>query len=188
MKIPYEKKRLFPPGLEPGTFRVLGERDNHYTTETFHPSSGSSLICIENDMPVIRGVTSWGVDGCRRAGYPGVFARTSNFLDWIKDEQRKFQMEANGQDICDKGLASDCYNGCVKSHIPNWGSNGIMGTPIKGGSWECTEGANTCSYICDEGNQDTGITTRCDGGEWRVPNVTSIIETFAFKNIFRIGN
>ena len=27
-------KSLFPPGLEPGTFRVLGERDNHYTTET----------------------------------------------------------------------------------------------------------------------------------------------------------
>ena len=26
--------RVFPPGLEPGTFRVLGERDNHYTTET----------------------------------------------------------------------------------------------------------------------------------------------------------
>ena len=25
---------LFPPGLEPRTFRVLGERDNHYTTET----------------------------------------------------------------------------------------------------------------------------------------------------------
>ena len=26
---------MFPPGLEPGTFRVLGERDNHYTTETW---------------------------------------------------------------------------------------------------------------------------------------------------------
>ena len=25
---------LFPPGFEPGTSRVLGERDNHYTTET----------------------------------------------------------------------------------------------------------------------------------------------------------
>ena len=25
---------VFPPGLEPRTFRVLGERDNHYTTET----------------------------------------------------------------------------------------------------------------------------------------------------------
>ena len=27
-------KEVFPPGFEPGTFRVLGERDNHYTTET----------------------------------------------------------------------------------------------------------------------------------------------------------
>ena len=27
-------QKLFPPGLEPGTFRVLGERDNRYTTET----------------------------------------------------------------------------------------------------------------------------------------------------------
>ena len=26
--------KMFPPGLEPGTFRVLGERDNRYTTET----------------------------------------------------------------------------------------------------------------------------------------------------------
>ena len=26
---------VFPPGLEPWTFRVLGERDNHYTTETY---------------------------------------------------------------------------------------------------------------------------------------------------------
>ena len=26
-------KTLVPPGLEPWTFRVLSERDNHYTTE-----------------------------------------------------------------------------------------------------------------------------------------------------------
>ena len=26
-------KNLVPPGLEPGTFRVLSERDNHYTME-----------------------------------------------------------------------------------------------------------------------------------------------------------
>ena len=25
---------MFPLGFEPRTFRVLGERDNHYTTET----------------------------------------------------------------------------------------------------------------------------------------------------------
>ena len=27
--------QLFPPGFKPGTFRVLGECDNHYTTETW---------------------------------------------------------------------------------------------------------------------------------------------------------
>ena len=27
-------ENMIPPGLEPGTFRVLGERDNHYTTES----------------------------------------------------------------------------------------------------------------------------------------------------------
>ena len=27
------EKHLVPPGLEPGTFRVLSERDNHYTME-----------------------------------------------------------------------------------------------------------------------------------------------------------
>ena len=30
-----QTENLFPPGLEPGTFRVLGERDNHYTTESW---------------------------------------------------------------------------------------------------------------------------------------------------------
>ena len=28
------KKKLFPPGIEPGTLRVWGARDNHYTTKT----------------------------------------------------------------------------------------------------------------------------------------------------------
>ena len=26
--------KMIPPGLEPGTLRVLGARDNHYTTES----------------------------------------------------------------------------------------------------------------------------------------------------------
>ena len=33
-KVRRKRKALFLPGFEPGTFRVLGERDNHYTTET----------------------------------------------------------------------------------------------------------------------------------------------------------
>ena len=33
-RVSREKKYLIPPGLEPGTLRVLGARDNHYTMET----------------------------------------------------------------------------------------------------------------------------------------------------------
>ena len=29
-----QKGQLFPPGIEPGTLRVWGARDNRYTTET----------------------------------------------------------------------------------------------------------------------------------------------------------
>ena len=36
-------KSLFPPGLEPGTLRVSGECDSHYTTET------SGLKCHMKD-------------------------------------------------------------------------------------------------------------------------------------------
>ena len=35
---------LFPPGFEPGTFRVLGERDNHYTTETRWETVPSDIL------------------------------------------------------------------------------------------------------------------------------------------------
>ena len=31
------EKHLVPPGLEPGTFRLLSERDNHYTMELCFP-------------------------------------------------------------------------------------------------------------------------------------------------------
>ena len=31
---PFQCKKMFPARLELATFRVLGGRDNHYTTET----------------------------------------------------------------------------------------------------------------------------------------------------------
>ena len=39
-----EEEGLFPPGFEPGTFRVLGERDDHYTTETDRHSVRSAEV------------------------------------------------------------------------------------------------------------------------------------------------
>ena len=45
-----------PPVSEPGTFRVLGERENHYTTETtpFYVFKDTSKNCIScHDWPQI---------------------------------------------------------------------------------------------------------------------------------------
>ena len=36
VNIETEKEGVFPPGIEPGTLRVWGARDNRYTTETAH--------------------------------------------------------------------------------------------------------------------------------------------------------
>lgn len=42
---------VFPPGFGPRTFRVLGKRDNHYTTETHNKDywlSGRRLLILGN--------------------------------------------------------------------------------------------------------------------------------------------
>ena len=44
--------------------------------------SGGPLICVDNNRPVLYGVTSWGI-GCGDKGYPGVFAKVSAVLNWI---------------------------------------------------------------------------------------------------------
>ena len=43
---------MFPPGFEPGTFRVWGERDNHYTTETLMKKRGGVFDQICNTINV----------------------------------------------------------------------------------------------------------------------------------------
>ena len=107
-----------------------------------------------------------------------MFARATKYVNWIRHESRKFMMEVNGEDICsgEDIPESDCYNGCVVSHIPFWGASSGDKTPITGGNWVCTEGGNSCNYFCDDNNQDTGIETSCipnDAGdkEWREPRV-----------------
>ena len=62
---PWPQPNVFPPGFEPGTFRVLGERDNHYTTETsalllwdLRASSLFSFVGTQSteDCPALNGI------------------------------------------------------------------------------------------------------------------------------------
>ena len=55
--------------------------------------SGGPFVCNDGGKAVIAGVVSWG-NGCALADYPGVYARTTHFLDWIKS-----QMVSNIQNI-----------------------------------------------------------------------------------------
>ena len=45
--------------------------------------SGGPFICMENGNPVITGVVSWGI-GCAQGDFPGVYAKVTNYLPWIR--------------------------------------------------------------------------------------------------------
>ena len=45
--------------------------------------SGGPFVCMENGNPVITGVVSFGI-GCARADFPGVYAKVTNYLPWIR--------------------------------------------------------------------------------------------------------
>ena len=73
---------MFPPGIEPGTFRVLGGCDNHYTTETELRSEAgetarllqAGILCHKQSLVAGQDLDIWSIpheNGLKR-GLSGV--------------------------------------------------------------------------------------------------------------------
>ena len=47
--------------------------------------SGGPLTCKSKSMgePFLCGIVSWGIQGCYKSGFPGVYTNVSKYHDWI---------------------------------------------------------------------------------------------------------
>jgi len=63
--------------------------DSAQQTGSCNGDSGGPLNCQVGGATVVAGVTSWGIQGGGQClpSYPSVYTRTSNFLDWIANNQ-----------------------------------------------------------------------------------------------------
>lgn len=82
--------------------------------DTCYGDSGGPAVRRVGNKHIQVGVTSWGL-GCAEAGYPGVYARVSSAIDWIR-EVVCINWDQSSASICDGFTASPTSTYSPTSH------------------------------------------------------------------------
>ena len=120
--------------------------------------SGGPLVCNLNGKAVATGVVSWG-EGCAFPGYPGVYGRITQVLNWVKSNMG---CEATSTTTT---TVSSTTSGCAR---PDWQADNYC-DDINNNA-ECNyDGGDCCGANVD--------TTYCQDCQCLDPNFTSTTST-----------
>ena len=81
--------------------------------------SGGPLSCYEGNQWIVRGVVSWGKDGCLPKYY-AVFARVSSFITWISKIKDQRGMVSNDKIFTVNDQIRDREHRAMKENDHSW--------------------------------------------------------------------
>ena len=119
--------------------------------------SGGPLVCNLNGKAVATGVVSWG-EGCAYPGYPGVYGRITQVLDWVKSN-----MGCGEPTTTTTSPTTPSTSGCAK---PSWHGDNFCDD--MNNNAECNyDGGDCCGASVD--------TTYCNDCQCLDPNFVTTL-------------